>query len=144
MIDTLLAKLAGASGLTWLKVLPWALLGVGALTGGAAAWGWHEGARVTGASYEAEKAHAGEISAEASRAMVEHVLQVSVAIAGAGRDAIADLARMRAQRPQRIKEVTADVKAHLSDDCRVPADTFGVRQRQVEESAAIRAADRPM
>lgn len=144
MIDGILAKLAGASGLTWLKVLPWALLGVGALTAGAGAWGWHQGSQFTAARYEAEKAKAEAVGAEAARALVEQALNIGLAIVGAGRDALADLARMHEQRAPRVQMVTNDVKAHVSDDCRVPADTHRLREQQVEESAAIRAADRPM
>jgi hypothetical protein len=139
MFASLIAKLAGASGLAWLHVLPWALLAFGAATAGAGAWGWHEGAKVTTASYEAQKEKAAAVSAQAFAESVAHAAGVTANILTIARDYISELNLSRQRRLQIVEKVKADAKANLSSTCVVPAATRELRKQQVDQSTAIAA-----
>ena len=144
MLKSLIAKLAGLSSLTWLQMLPWALLGVGIAVSGAGAFGWHEGAKVTAAGYEAEKEKAAAASAEAFAQSVSHAADVSMKIMRAATDSLAELNLSRQRRVQIVQKVTDDAKANVSATCVVPAATVQLRKQQVDESAAIAAQGNPM
>ncbi|HZP85879.1 MAG TPA: hypothetical protein VFB54_03600 [Burkholderiales bacterium] len=144
LFDPLIEKLAGAAGLSWLKLLPWGLLGLGIAVGGAGAWGWREGARVTAAAYETQKAQAAQVSAQAFATSLQRTATISESILSSALTYLEELNLARYKRAQVVKKVTDDVKAHIAADCRLPAATLELRKQQVDESAAVYAADHPM
>lgn len=135
----LIAKMAGASGLTWLHLLPWALLAFGVATASAGAYGWHEGAKLTAATYEAQKANAAATSAAAFAQSVVHAAGITTNILTIARDYISELNLSRLRRGQIVQKVKDDAKANLSSTCVVPAATRELRKQQVDESTAIAA-----
>lgn len=144
MIKALIAKLAGASGLTWLGMLPWALLAFAGAVAGAGAYGWHEGSKVTTAKYEAEKSNAAALSAAAAVKEISHIAQITSNILTVARDYLSELNLSRERRKQIVAKVTADAKANIPSAWIVPAATRELRKQQVDQSAAIAAQDRPM
>lgn len=144
MLSGLMQTLAGASGLSWLKVLPWALVGIGVAVSGAGAFGYHEGAKFTAAGYEAEKSAAAEVSAQAALESLKNATQIGLNIVSSATQYVSELNMTRMRRAEIVKKVTADAKANIAATCVVPPTTVGLRQQQVEESAAAYAQDRPM
>jgi hypothetical protein len=140
MLSGLFDKLAGASGASLLPFLPWALLGVGVAVSGAGAWGWHEGAKITAASYEAQKANAQAAAAANDIALLKRISAISLDILTTSRDYVAELNLTNLRRREIVAKVTADAKAHVAAVCTVPAVTAGLRRDQVAESARIAGA----
>ncbi|MDR3389909.1 MAG: hypothetical protein P4L92_22965 [Rudaea sp.] len=141
MFAALIGKLAGASGLSWLRFLPWALLAWGASIAGTGAWGWHQGAKITAAHYEAEKDKAAAVSAAAFAKSIEHAAGITQNILSIARDYVSELNLTRQRRVQIVEKVRADAKANVAASCVVPAATAGLRRQQVDESTAIAADD---
>lgn len=130
-------KLAGASGASLLPFLPWALLGVGAAVSGAGVWGWHEGAKVTAATYEAQKANAAAAAAAHDIATLKRISAISLDILTTSRDYVAELNMTSKRRHEIVAKVTADAKAHVAAACVVPTTTASLRRDQVAESVRI-------
>jgi hypothetical protein len=139
ILGALFDKFAGASGASLLPFLPWALLGVGVAVSAAGALGWHEGAKITAASYEAQKADAMAVAARANIAAIKRIAGISLDIVVASKDYVTELNLTSARRKEIVKKVTEDAKAHVAAACVVPAATAGLRREQVAESIRIAA-----
>lgn len=143
MLSGIVQKLAGLSSLSWLQMLPWAMVGVGAAVGGAGALGWHEGAKVTASDYEAQKSKAAADGAAATFASIEHALTIGQTILADAKDFVSEINLTRERRVQIVQKVTADARANISAACVVPPVTHDLRQQQVDESATVLAKDIP-
>lgn len=143
-VTAIFDKVAGASGLSWLSMLPWVLVAWGVSVAGSGAWAWHEASTSVTAKYEAQKAEADAAGARILAAQIAHAADVSLTIVTTSRDFLAEINLSRLKRLDIVKKVTADVRANAKAGCTVPAATRQLRDQQVDESTAIASQGHPM